>query len=213
MRVQTWLLLGTAFLAGCVLPPRESVHPRPLAQDSVGLSGAEVQPAADGWWDSFRDPQLDRLIRLGLKDSPTLAQAQARVGAALAQVQTAQASLLPSANLDASALYQRAPQNYLFPPPLAGHTVWMSQAGASLGWDIDFWGRQADAVHRAQDLTLAARLDEDNARLIARGYRGALRDAAPEHRRHHSPARQSGPRYAARDSRGRGPAAAGSRGP
>jgi NodT family efflux transporter outer membrane factor (OMF) lipoprotein len=169
MRVQTWLLLGTAFLAGCVLPPRESVHPRPLAQDSVGLSGAEVQPAADGWWDSFRDPQLDRLIRLGLKDSPTLAQAQARVGAALAQVQTAQASLLPSANLDASALYQRAPQNYLFPPPLAGHTVWMSQAGASLGWDIDFWGRQADAVHRAQDLTLAARLDEDNARLMLAG--------------------------------------------
>src|SRR5580693_10549666 len=169
MRVQSWLLLGTAFLTGCVLPPRETPHPRPLAQDSVGLSGAEVQPAADGWWDSFRDPQLDRLIRLGLKDSPTLAQAQARVGAALAQVQTAQASLLPSANLDASALYQRAPQNYVIPPPLAGHTFWMAQAGASLGWDLDFWGRQSDAVHRAQDLAQSARFDVDNARLMLAG--------------------------------------------
>src|SRR5580693_5021951 len=166
MRVQSWLLLGTAFLTGCVLPPRETPHPRPLAQDSVGLSGAEVQPAADGWWDSFRDPQLDRLIRLGLKDSPTLAQAQARVGAALAQVQTAQAALLPSANLDASALYQRAPQNYLIPPPLAGHTFWMGQAGATLGWDLDFFGKQANAVHRAQALTHAAELDVESAKLM-----------------------------------------------
>lgn len=169
MRVQGWLLLGTMFLTGCVLPPRESPHPRTLAQDSVGLSGAEVQPAADGWWNSFQDPQLDRLIRLGLKDSPTLAQAQARIGAALAEVQTARASLLPSANLDGSALYQRAPQNYLIPPPLAGHTFSMDQAGASLGWDLDFWGRQADAVHRAQDLAMAAHLDADNARLMLAG--------------------------------------------
>jgi NodT family efflux transporter outer membrane factor (OMF) lipoprotein len=183
MRAHAGLLLGTVLLAGCVLPPRESAHALPLARESVGLSGAEVQPAAEGWWDSFQDPQLDRLIHLGLKDSPTLAQARARVGTALAQAQTAQAALLPSANLDASALYQRAPQNYLFPPPLAGHAFWMSQAGASLGWDLDFWGRQADAVHRARDLALAARLDEDNARLmlagaIAQGYVELYREQA-----------------------------------
>src|SRR5260370_7121628 len=45
----------------------------------------------------------------------------------------------------------------------------MAQAGASLGWDIDFWGRQADAVHRAQALTEAARLDVDDARLMIAG--------------------------------------------
>jgi NodT family efflux transporter outer membrane factor (OMF) lipoprotein len=77
--------------------------------------------------------------------------------------------LLPSANLDASALYQRAPANYVIPPPLAGHSFWMAQAGASLGWDIDFWGRQADAVHRAQALTQSARLDVDDARLMIAG--------------------------------------------
>jgi NodT family efflux transporter outer membrane factor (OMF) lipoprotein len=128
-----------------------------------------VQPAADGWWQSFQDPQLDRLIRLGLKDSPTLAQARARVAATLAQVQSARAGLLPNANLDASSLYQRAPENYLIPQPLAGHTFWMAQAGATLGWDLDFWGRQADAVHRTRDLAMAARLDEDNARLMLAG--------------------------------------------
>jgi NodT family efflux transporter outer membrane factor (OMF) lipoprotein len=111
-------------------------------------------------------PQLDRLIRTGLKDSPTLADAQARVADALARAQIAQSKLLPSANLDASAFYQRAPQNFIVPPPLAGHSFWEGQAGASLSWDLDFWGRQANAVHRAQALTQSAAMDVENAKLM-----------------------------------------------
>lgn len=163
------LLLASLVFAGCVLPPKEAPRPRQLAGDAVGLTGVAAEPAAQGWWDSFQDPQLDRLIRASAKDSPTLAQVEARVGEALAQAQSAQAGLLPSANLDASALYQRAPDKYVIPPPLAGHTFWMGQAGASLGWDLDFWGRQADAVHRAEALTQSARLDVDDARLMLAG--------------------------------------------
>jgi NodT family efflux transporter outer membrane factor (OMF) lipoprotein len=169
MRITNSILLGAALLAGCVLPPKESPHPKSLEGDRVGLTGVAVEPAADGWWQSFQDPQLDRLIRAGLKDSPTLTEAQARVAEALSQTQSAQSALLPHANLDASALYQRAPENYLIPAPLAGHTFWMSQAGATLGWDADFWGRQANAVHRAQALTESARLDVDNAKLMLAG--------------------------------------------
>lgn len=135
MRIATSLLLAATLLAGCVLPPKEDAHPRPLEHERVGLAGPAVQPAAEGWWDSFQDPQLDRLIRAGLKDSPTLAQAQARVAEALAQTQSEQSTLLPHAKLDASALYNRAPQNYFIPPPLAGHSFWMSQAGATFGWE------------------------------------------------------------------------------
>jgi NodT family efflux transporter outer membrane factor (OMF) lipoprotein len=169
MRIKGLVLLGAALLAGCVTPPREDPHPRKLVDHDVGLSGAAVEPVAQSWWDSFQDPQLDRLIRQGLKDSPTLAQAQARVAAALAQVQSAQAALGPKANLDVSSLYQRAPQNYVIPPPLAGHTSWFSQAGGSLSWDLDFWGRQADALHSARDLAQSARFDEDNAQLELAG--------------------------------------------
>src|SRR5882762_900885 len=169
MRIQFASLFVSVALTACVLPPKDATHPQPLAAERVGLTGAAFEPAPDGWWDSFQDPQLDRLIRLGLKDSPTLAQGQARVGEALAQAQSAHAGLLPSASLDASALYQRAPANYVIPPPLAGHSFWLGQAGASFGWDLDFWGRQADAVHRAQDLTQSARFDVDNARLMLAG--------------------------------------------
>jgi NodT family efflux transporter outer membrane factor (OMF) lipoprotein len=169
MRIKGLVLLGAALLAGCVTPPREEPHPRKLVDHDVGLSGAAAEPVAESWWDSFQDPQLDRLIRQGLKESPTLAQAQARVAAALAQVQSAHAALGPKANLGVSSFYQRAPQNYIIPPPLAGHTSWFSQAGGSLSWDLDFWGRQADALHSARDLAQSARFDEDNARLMLAG--------------------------------------------
>jgi NodT family efflux transporter outer membrane factor (OMF) lipoprotein len=171
--VYSWRLCTTmmvaAVLAGCALPPREAPHPKALAADAVGLTEVAVIAAPEDWWHSFDDPQLDDLIRHGLQDSPTLLQAQARVNAALSQVQSAHAGLLPSANFDASALYQRAPQDYVIPPPLAGHSFWMGQAGASLGWDLDFWGRQADAVRSAQDLARSTYLDEQNARLMLAG--------------------------------------------
>jgi NodT family efflux transporter outer membrane factor (OMF) lipoprotein len=166
MSFKSALLLAMVLLAGCVLPPKESAHRDPLQNTRVGLNGAAVEPVPDGWWKSFDDPQLDGLIRAGLKDSPTLAEAQARVADALAHAQIAQAQRLPSAKLDASALYQRAPENYVIPPPLAGHTFWMGQAGAALSWDLDFFGRQANAVHRAEALTHSAALDVENARLM-----------------------------------------------
>ncbi len=133
----------------------------------MGLTGAAVEPTPDGWWKSFDDPQLDSLIRAGLKDSPNLAQAQARVADALARSQIAQSKRLPSANLDASAFYQRAPENFAIPPPLAGHYLLGGAGGRqSLSWDLDFFGKQANAVHSAQALSHAAELDVENAKLL-----------------------------------------------
>jgi NodT family efflux transporter outer membrane factor (OMF) lipoprotein len=160
------VVLAGALLGACVLPPKEAPHPKQLDNSHVGLTGAQVEPVADGWWDSFQDPQLDQLIRAGLKDSPTLAQAQTRVAAALAGTEAAQSRLLPQVKLGGSVFYQRAPENFLIPPPLAGHTFWEGQAGPTLSWDLDFWGKQAAAVHRARTLAQAAGLDVENARLM-----------------------------------------------
>jgi NodT family efflux transporter outer membrane factor (OMF) lipoprotein len=133
------------------------------------LTGTAVEPIADGWWDSFDDPQLDRLIRLGLRASPTLAQARARIVAAVANTQAQQSKLLPNLDWFAGASYLRAPQHYQIPPPLAGHSFWSGQAGAALDWDLDLWGRQADAVRSARSLAESARLDADHARLVLAG--------------------------------------------
>lgn len=163
------ILLSALALSACMLPPKAAEHAKPLAAQNTGLTGAEVLPVPEAWWQSFQDPQLDQLIRQGLAGSPTLAQAQARVAQAIAETQGANAKLRPNANFDASALYQRAPENYIIPPPLAGHTFWMGQAGASLGWDLDFSGKQAHAVARDNALAQSAQLDLENSRLLLTG--------------------------------------------
>jgi NodT family efflux transporter outer membrane factor (OMF) lipoprotein len=106
------------------------------------------------------------LIEKAFAANPSLAQASAQLRAALAQIDAAHAGLLPRASFSGSALRQRAPDNYIIPPPLAGGDFWMAQIGASLSWDLDFWGRQADAVSQARALAQAADFERDNARLL-----------------------------------------------
>ena len=163
------ILLSALALSACMLPPKAAEHAKPLEAQNTGLTGTEVLPVPEAWWQSFQDPQLDQLIRQGLAGSPTLAQAQARVAQAIAETQGSNAKLKPNANFDASALYQRAPENYIIPPPLAGHTFWLGQAGASLGWDLDLSGRQAHAVARDSALAQSAQLDLENSRLLLTG--------------------------------------------
>jgi NodT family efflux transporter outer membrane factor (OMF) lipoprotein len=169
MRLKRLSLIAALLMSGCVLPPREASHPHAVSSESLGLTGAPAEPSTSDWWRSFQDPQLDRLIREGLKDSPSLAQARARLSQALSQAQVAQAGLGPSATLDANVFYQRAPQNFVVPPPYAGHTFSLGLAGANIGWDLDLWGRQSDVLHSARDLAEASRLDLENARLMLAG--------------------------------------------
>jgi NodT family efflux transporter outer membrane factor (OMF) lipoprotein len=161
--------VGAALLSGCVTPPKETPHPQQLQNTRLGLDGIAAEPVAESWWNSFQDPQLEQLIQLGLEDNPTLAEAQARVAEALAQSDAAHSKLLPNAKGSASTFYNRAPANFFVPPPYAAHTFTEGQAGASLGWDLDFFGRQSSALHSAQALAQSARFDEENARLLLAG--------------------------------------------
>ena len=156
----------TALLAGCVLPPKDSPRERAIDPRQLGLTAAAVTPADEGWWKALDDAQLDALIEKAFAANPSLAQASAQLRAALAQIDAAHAGLLPRASFSGSALRQRAPDNYIIPPPLAGGDFWMAQIGASLSWDLDFWGRQADAVSQARALAQAADFERVNARLL-----------------------------------------------
>ncbi len=161
-------ILVLSLLSGCVLPPRDAPRATPL-EHGLGLTGPAVGAAPDAWWASFEDPQLDRLVAQALADSPTLAQARARLTEAAAQTDAARAGLLPRATLGANLIREHAPEDYIIPPPLNGTSSWMGQAGVSLSWDLDFWGRQAAAVSQARDLAAAAGLSIDDARLMLAG--------------------------------------------
>ena len=82
----------------------------------------DAWPGRD-WWTALGDPQLDQLIREGLRDSPTLKVAAARTRAALAEAGVSEAARAPQASLSADATRERLSDNGIFPPPFAGSTT------------------------------------------------------------------------------------------
>jgi NodT family efflux transporter outer membrane factor (OMF) lipoprotein len=152
-------------LGACAAPPRPAPTPVPLAPGDLGLGSVASAPAPPQWWRSLQDAQLDNLIIQALADNPDLAQAGARLRLAQAQLEGARAARLPEAKFDAGETRLKIPAG--FPPALdSGHSVWAGDLGASLKWDLDLWGRQADAVARARAQAQAAALDIENAKLL-----------------------------------------------
>src|SRR3954463_7844783 len=103
-----------AALAGCVSVPRLGA---PAArQDPASLATARSFAAAPAawpsarWWEAYGDPQLSALIDEALRDSPTLAEAQARLRAAEARAERAGADRGPT--LSANAHPQVIKQSY-----------------------------------------------------------------------------------------------------
>lgn len=165
---RAWVMLAMAGLSACATVPKSAPTPTPMTAQAAGLGGEAVQPASDAWWQSFGDAQLNQLIDAALKGNPTLAQTGARLHAAQAQVETAHAGQLPTAGL--SGAEQRTKMPAVFPAALAGgQSVWIGDLGATLSWDVDLWGRQADLVAQSRALAGAAQLDGDNARLLIAG--------------------------------------------
>ncbi|HEX4024484.1 MAG TPA: efflux transporter outer membrane subunit [Steroidobacteraceae bacterium] len=155
-------------LAGCATAPPRATPLTPLSASALGLQGQAVSPASEAWWKSLGDAQLDALMATALSGNPTLAQARARLRAAQAQAAAAQAERLPDIKLGAGTTGGRIPTGF-GPYLLGGRTVWFSNLGASLSWNADPWGRQADEAAAARGLARAADLEAADARLLLTG--------------------------------------------
>jgi NodT family efflux transporter outer membrane factor (OMF) lipoprotein len=170
LRFGRWLALtALTVLSACVTPPRSEPPARaPVQQRSLGLDGNAVQPAADDWYRSFGDDQLNRLIEQAQRDNPGLIEVSTRLREAQAQATAARAGQFPTAKVSGGETRLKIPSG--FPPALdAGHSVWAGDIGASLAWDLDLWGKHADAFAQASALSRAAGLDLDSARLLLTG--------------------------------------------
>jgi NodT family efflux transporter outer membrane factor (OMF) lipoprotein len=168
IRLNVFALILT--VSGCVTPPKLDPQQPTIAADRLGLSPVKYAAAAgQGWWEAFRDPQLDGLMRQALADNPTLAQAMARVREAQSLADVTHAGLAPSLSFNARDTRQRFSGDDVIPPPYAGTTRWEGREGVDLSWDIDFWGRQSSLLKQARSQTAAATLDVAGARLALSG--------------------------------------------
>lgn len=130
---------------------------RSLNADSMG------EWPAERWWEAFADEQLERLIEEGLRDSPTMAVARARLLRAEGLSQVAGAALQPNVALGASAGYAKPSYNTGLPIPPALHG-WndSGRIGYDASFALDFWGANRAALaaalgeNRASEADLAA---------------------------------------------------------
>jgi NodT family efflux transporter outer membrane factor (OMF) lipoprotein len=166
-RLTTGLLAFTAGLAltGCVLPPKAEPKLALTPDTALGLGSTNAPEVDAHWWREYGDAQFERLAETALEHSPTLQQALARISLAQAQVQGVTGTRQPNTVLSGEATRQRYPENYIYPPPLAGNTAWSGDLTLRLSWDLDLWGRQRALINSVRATTDATRLDAAAARL------------------------------------------------
>jgi NodT family efflux transporter outer membrane factor (OMF) lipoprotein len=163
--------LALAALAGCVGVPKLGA---PAARhDPAALASARsfaAAPAAwpsDRWWEAYGDTQLGGLIDEALRESPTLAEAQARLRAAEARAERAGADRGPLVTGNAEAEMLKQSYNNGIPAQFVPHG-W-NDAGRvtlNLGYDFDFWGRNRAALAAATSEARAAAADAAASRLV-----------------------------------------------
>jgi outer membrane protein, multidrug efflux system len=117
---------------------------------------AEAQPPGQ-WWRAFRDPSLDKLQQQAEAGSPRLGVATARVRAARALLQGAEADRMPQVGLQAGtgrqglSAVEAGQANGTQVPPV---TTWQVGVGAS--YEIDLFQRVAHGVQAAKAEALAS---------------------------------------------------------
>ncbi|WP_158543220.1 efflux transporter outer membrane subunit [Dyella psychrodurans] len=169
LRVMAVTLLATA-LAACVnyRGIHSDSHPASVtdypASASIPTQGG-AWPAMD-WSARFGDPQLTALIQEAVANSPTLAQAKARVAKASAYVQQADAATGPSADVKYAFTHEHLSGNTFLPPPIGNSTQNESSLMLGASYDLDIWGKNHEALRSAISDRKAAEAEEQQARLI-----------------------------------------------
>ncbi len=170
-------LVAALALAGCA--SFSGIEPASKLSDPATVTPANaastVPAVAPQWWKAFGDPQLDTLVDQALAGSPTLKVAQARLNRARAVLEVANAATLPQVEGSLDVRRQRYTETGAVPPPLAGsiRDSGTLQLGAS--WEIDFFGKYAQALEAALGGARASQAEVDAARVllasqVARGY-------------------------------------------
>jgi NodT family efflux transporter outer membrane factor (OMF) lipoprotein len=158
-----------ALLTACAVGPDYHQPAVQLADKYVSsslLAEGSDAPAGDlkEWWRTFNDPLLVELVEKALSQSLDIEQVRARLTLSHAQVRTAEAALLPNANLTAQAaqshLSVETPEGRLLnATPHFDRNASYVEAHANVSWELDFFGgnqRGKEAANAAYQSTLAS---------------------------------------------------------
>lgn len=171
--------LMVAALAGCA--NYAGIHSDKQIAGAGDYAATQSIPTAQGRWPSpdwagqFGDAQLKALLAEALQGSPSLDKARARVAAAAAVSESANASTLPQVGFGYSWNRQRFSANAMTPPPYGGS--WQTENKAVLGasYELDLWGKNREALRASVSALRASEAESEQVRLtlgtaVARAY-------------------------------------------
>jgi NodT family efflux transporter outer membrane factor (OMF) lipoprotein len=159
------------------LPPRPGLKAPETAATLASLSAAgqtKTAPQTNRWWESFGQPDLNRLIETALQGQPDLAAAQARLRMADQTERLARLEAQVRYSTDASIVREHLSKNGLFPPPIGGSTFTQTDITQNLSYSLDWWGKNRDLVDAAGNQLQAAR---DEAAAVRLAVAAAVADA------------------------------------
>jgi outer membrane protein, multidrug efflux system len=104
------------------------------------------------WWEVFQDPELQRLIRTALQNNYDVRIAATRILEAQAQLGITRADQQPTIGAGAAAVNERIPKQK---PVNQEFETSATSVGASLVWELDFWGKYRRATEAARANLLA----------------------------------------------------------
>jgi NodT family efflux transporter outer membrane factor (OMF) lipoprotein len=153
-------------LSGCVVGPsyREAVSPSDTMAGFAAVKSAPVSPTEppDAWWELYKDPELDALILEAFAHNTDLRIADADLKAAVAELASARANLLPATQIETGATYGRDVIDDAVYSDVGSQAPngWLDSLGFSASYQVDLFGqvkRGIEAAHADLDAAVAAR--------------------------------------------------------
>ena len=170
MRVRMLSLsLSAVMLTACASGPN---YKTPSVPDSAtapfAMADAKVTtdkaPASDRWWTMYDDPVLDGLIDDALRANTDLRVALARLDRARADLREARGDRWPGTDIEASTHRQRLAAVQSLPGYARDNTS--VDAGLSVAYEVDLFGRVRHEVQAARGDYAAAQADRDAVRVM-----------------------------------------------
>lgn len=134
-------------------------------QSTTPAEQADVWPHTD-WWHEFADVQLAGLIDQALANNPDLQATRARLARAAALTEMAAGERWPRLDASAEVTRMRFTERGQVPPPFGGATATVNDATLDGLWELDFFGKNREALQAALGSAQAAAADHQAARIL-----------------------------------------------
>ncbi|HKH03004.1 MAG TPA: TolC family protein, partial [Bradyrhizobium sp.] len=151
-----------ATCSGCLLT-RDLPDPAleiPDGYKAARLTASPAPPKLD-WWRGFRSSELTTLMEEAQTVNLDIAAAVARFRQADAQARIVGAALLPSVNGSGQETYSRTSGASSSGLTNGGREVVNYSASLSASYELDFWGKNREALQAAEETAIASRFDRE----------------------------------------------------